>query len=73
MDLEVRDLDEDVARALSARAARRGISVEEEARRTLIASVEAQRQEYLRRLQAFKAAAASMRRGEAAAGQDAGA
>lgn len=57
MDLELRDLDDAVGRALQARAARRGISLEEEVRRTLEASVEAQRAEYIRRLQAFKAAA----------------
>ena len=57
MDLELRDLDDTVGRALQARAARRGISLEEEVRRTLEASVEAQRADYLRRLQALKAAA----------------
>lgn len=56
--LELSDLDDRVADALRARARHRGISIEEEARRTLTASVEAQREEYVRRLKAFNAAAA---------------
>jgi plasmid stability protein len=57
MHLELRDLDETVDRILRARAAHHGISLEEEVVRTLEASVEAQREEYLRRLQALKEAA----------------
>lgn len=59
-DLEVRNLDDGVIDALRARARRRGIPLEEEARRTLVASVEAQREEYVRRLRALQAAAASL-------------
>ena len=58
-DLEVRDLDDDVAAVLRVRAARRGISLEEEVRRTLAASVAVQRQDYVRRLKAFQAAFAA--------------
>jgi plasmid stability protein len=39
-DLEVRQLDDDVADALRARAGRRGISLEEEVRSTLTASAD---------------------------------
>ncbi|HEX6144926.1 MAG TPA: hypothetical protein VFZ01_19590 [Geminicoccaceae bacterium] len=63
MDLELRDLDEEVGRALRARAAGRGITLEEEVRRTLEASVEAQREEYRRRLRALQAAASTFRAG----------
>ena len=59
-DLEVRNLDDGVIDALRARARRRGIPLEEEVRRTLVASVDAQREEYVRRLRALQAAAASL-------------
>ena len=59
-DLEVHDLDDGVIDALKARARRRGIPLEEEVRRTLVASVDAQREEYVRRLRALQAAAASL-------------
>lgn len=55
-DFVVRDLDDEVAEVLQARADRRGVPIEEEVRRTLTASVIAQQQEYVRRLQALKAA-----------------
>jgi plasmid stability protein len=55
--LELRDLDDSLADALRARADRKGISLEEEVLRTLAASVEAQREEHVRRLRAFYAAA----------------
>jgi hypothetical protein len=55
--LELRDLDDALADALSARAKRKGITLEEEVLRTLAASVEAQREEHLRRLRAFYTAA----------------
>jgi plasmid stability protein len=55
--LELRDLDDRLADALRARAKRKGISLEEEALRMLAASVEAQREEHVRRLRAFYAAA----------------
>ena len=42
-DLKVRQLDESVARALKTRASRRGVSLEEEVRSTLGASVAARR------------------------------
>lgn len=57
MDLELRNLDDDVVRALQARAERRGIGLDEEVKRTLRASVEAQREAYLKRLRALQAAA----------------
>lgn len=57
MDLEVHDLDDEVVRALQARAERRGIALEEEVKRTLRASVEAQRSAYVERLRKLKAAA----------------
>ena len=65
-DLEVRDLDDGVITALQARAERRGISLEEEVRRTLTASIEAQQEEYVRRLRALQAAATSLRNGDGA-------
>jgi plasmid stability protein len=42
-DIKVRNLDDAVASALSARANAKGFSLEEEVRRTLTASVEADR------------------------------
>ena len=56
-DLKVRNLDDCVASALKARAKARGISLEEEIRRTLAASVAADREELVRRAKALHAAA----------------
>jgi plasmid stability protein len=56
-DLKVRNLDDGVASALKARAKARGISLEEEIRRTLMASVAADREELVRRAKALHAAA----------------
>jgi plasmid stability protein len=56
-DFQVRDLDDEIAEVLRTRAASRGVSLEEEVRRTLTASVIAQQQEYVRRLRALQAAA----------------
>lgn len=50
-DLKVRGLDDRVARALKSRASKRGVSLEEEVRTTLSASV-AMRRESFRRLAA---------------------
>lgn len=55
-DLKVRQLDDAVARALRARAGRKGISLEEEVRSTLSASVDARRRAFLRRAKAVRAA-----------------
>lgn len=55
--LEVRDLDDAIVAALTARARRKGITLEDEARQTLVASVEVQREAYVKRLRAFHAAA----------------
>jgi len=63
-DLKVRQLDERVARALKTRASRRGVSLEEEVRTTLAASVAARRDAFRRRAAALRAAtAASPRKG----------
>ncbi|MGQ0733988.1 MAG: FitA-like ribbon-helix-helix domain-containing protein [Acidobacteriota bacterium] len=56
-DLKVRQLDDDVADALRARANRKGVSLEEEVRSTLTASVEAKRTAFLRRARAIRKAA----------------
>ena len=48
-DLKVRNLDDLVASALKARAKAKGVSLEEEVRRTLTASVAADRDELVRR------------------------
>jgi plasmid stability protein len=56
-DVQVRDLDDEIAEVLRTRASRRGVSLEEEVRRTLTASVIAQQEEYVRRLRALQAAA----------------
>jgi plasmid stability protein len=56
-DIKVRNLDESVATALRSRAKAKGISLEEEVRRTLAASVEADRAELVRRATALHAAA----------------
>lgn len=55
-DLKVRQLDDGVADALRARAGRKGVSLEEEVRSTLTASVEARRRAFLRRAKAIRAA-----------------
>ena len=56
-DLKVRNLDDGMASALKARAKASGISLEEEIRRTLTASVAADRAELVRRAKALHAAA----------------
>lgn len=55
-DLKVRQLDEHVARALRSRAARRGVSLEEEVRSTLTASVAGKRDAFRRRAEALRGA-----------------
>jgi plasmid stability protein len=54
-DLKVRQLDDAVAHALRARATNKGVSLEEEVRMTLTASVDARRRAYLRRAAALRA------------------
>ena len=61
-DLKVRQLDEHVAKALKTRAARRGVSLEEEVRSTLTASVASRRDAFRRRAEAVRAATKSGRR-----------
>ncbi|MGH6899790.1 MAG: FitA-like ribbon-helix-helix domain-containing protein [Geminicoccales bacterium] len=56
-DLKVRNLDDAIASALKARAKANGVSLEEEVRRTLAASVAADREELVRRAKALHAAA----------------
>ena len=53
-DLKVRQLENRVASALKSRAERRGVSLEEEVRSTLTASVEARRQAFARRAAACR-------------------
>ncbi len=60
-DLKVRQLDERVARALKTRATKRGVSLEEEIRSTLSASVAAKRDAFGRRAAALRAASAKHR------------
>ena len=55
-DLKVRQLDERVARALKARATRRGVSLEEEVRSTLGRSVAVSRRAFARRAAAVRGA-----------------
>ena len=55
-DLKVRQLDNQVTAALRARAGRKGVSLEEEVRTTLAASVDARRRAFLRRAKAIRAA-----------------
>jgi plasmid stability protein len=55
-DLKVRQLDDAVADALRVRAGRKGVSLEEEVRSTLIASVDAKRRAFLRRAKSLRAA-----------------
>lgn len=54
-ELKIRRLDARVVSALRARAKRRGISLEEEVRRTLSASVSAAREAFLREAEAVRA------------------
>ena len=56
-DLKVRNLDDQLAAALKACARHKGISLEEEIRRTLAASVQADRDAFIRRAAAVRAAA----------------
>ena len=56
-DIKVRNLDDSVATALRSRAKAKCISLEEEVRRTLAASVEADRAELVRCARALHAAA----------------
>ena len=53
-DLKVRQLDDRVARALKDRAERKGVSLEEEVRATLAASVDARRAAFLKRAGAIR-------------------
>lgn len=55
-DLKVRQLDDAVAESLKARAGRRGVSLEEEVRTTLAASVDSRRTAFLRRADAIRKA-----------------
>lgn len=56
-ELKIRKLDDRVAASLKARAKKRGVSLEEEARATLSASVLARRRAFARRATALRAAA----------------
>lgn len=60
-DLKVRGLDERVARLLKTRASKRGVSLEEEVRTALTASVAATRDAFRRRAAALRAASAGKR------------
>jgi plasmid stability protein len=55
-DLKVRQLDDGVADALRVRADRKGVSLEEEVRTTLSASVESTRRAFLRRAKSIREA-----------------
>lgn len=55
-DIKVRNLVDSVATALRSRAKAKGISLEEEVRRTLAASIEADRAELVRGARALHAA-----------------
>ncbi|MDF2780916.1 MAG: hypothetical protein K0S96_720 [Geminicoccaceae bacterium] len=57
-DIKVRNLDDRVADILKARAKQQGLSLEEEIRRTLAASVNADMQAFARRAAAVRAATA---------------
>jgi plasmid stability protein len=61
-DLKVRQLDERVARTLKTRAARRGVSLEEEVRATLGAAVAARREAFRRRARALRNVTSRSRR-----------
>jgi plasmid stability protein len=54
-DIEVRDVDEYVVRALKARAEQRGVSLEDEIRAILTRTADADREELLRRADAIRA------------------
>lgn len=56
-ELKVRQLDDRITAELKARAAGRGVSLEEEVRSTLAASVAMRREAILRRAAAIRAAA----------------
>ncbi|MCI0546505.1 MAG: hypothetical protein L0027_04405 [Candidatus Rokubacteria bacterium] len=56
-EIKVRQVDDRVVAALKARAKRRGVSLEEEVRAILAASVAARRQALARRAAALRAAA----------------
>lgn len=62
-ELKVRQLDDNVAAVLKERARRKGISLEEEVRQTLAASVAARRAASVRRAAAVRAAIAKRRGG----------
>lgn len=57
-ELKVRQVDDSIVAALKARARRRGVSLEEEVRWTLAASVAARRSAFARRAAALRAAGA---------------
>ena len=57
-DIKVRNLDDRVADILKARAKQQGLSLEQEIRRTLAASVNADMQAFARRAAAVRAATA---------------
>jgi antitoxin FitA len=57
-DIKVRNLDDRIADILRARAKQRGVSLEEEIRRTLTASVESDMEAFARRAAAIRAATA---------------
>ena len=57
-DIKVRNLDERVADVLRVRARQRGVSLEEEIRRTLAESVTANMEAFARRAAALRAATA---------------
>jgi plasmid stability protein len=57
-DIKVRNLDERIADILKTRAKQRGISFEEEIRRTLVASVNSDMEAFARRAAAVRAATA---------------
>lgn len=63
-DLKVRRLDDGVAAVLKERARRKGVSLEEEVRQTLAASVAANREALIRRAAALRAAILERREGE---------
>ena len=54
-DLKVRNLDDALVDVLRSRANQHGISLEEEARRTLAASVDLRREAFVRRANALRA------------------
>lgn len=56
-ELKVRQVDDSIVAALKARARQRGVSLEEEVRSTLAASVVARRTAFARRAAALRAAA----------------